>query len=1107
MLQRLIRFSLDNSTLVLVFAGVLLIVAGWQLSRTPVDVFPELNAPTVVVMGEAPGLAADEVEQYVTFPIETAMNGLPGVRRVRTASAIGLSIAYVEFQWGMDIYRARQLVSERLDEAREGVPVVHLEMTPITSITGEIMLLALSSPDGSVNDLDLRAYGEFDLRNKLLAVPGVAQVIAIGGEMPEYQINVRQEDLRLYGLTVQAVVDAARESHSTVSAGYLTDVESLELPLRQTGQVQTVSDIAGAVIKYQGGAPVTIGQVADVSLSPAPKRGTGADGGRPAVVLTIQKAPGTNTLTITKAIDAALDKVALPPGITLNRAIFRQADFIDRSVSNITHALRDAAIIVAVLLILFLQNVRTTLITLTALPLSLAVGLLAMQWMNMTINAMTLGGLAIAIGSLVDDAIIDVENVFRRLREGRSPLPLGEGLGVRAGTAANDHRAHPHPSPLPKGEGEETFSQRGSEFQYTEVIFNASNEIRPAMVFATVIIAIVFLPLMFLEGIEGRFFRPLGVAFVISIMASLVVALTVTPALCKLVLGGESSHKEGDGLLVRGLKRVYEPTVRAAVRWRGAVLTAAAVITILSLWLASTFGTSFLPEFNEGTFTVALMAPPGTSLRASDRMASSVEQQLLTIEGVKSVTRRTGRAERDEHAEPVSNSEVDVTIKPGYDKEDVRNEIARILSQIPGITTNIGQPIEHRLSHILSGTPAAIAISVYGNDLDALRVIAKEIESAIKPLPGARDVAANREVLITSLPVRYRPHDLAAYGLSPAMAGQQVRTAVFGEHVATVNQGVRRYDIVVRLASDQRDSIDDIHDLTLRGKGGAIVRLSEVADIGREQTSNLIARENAQRKAVVSLNVAEGYNLGHLVQEVQQRVDPIVAKHGYTVHYGGQFEAQRSASRTILLFGGLVLVLMLMLLHMAIGSLRVSLLVMVNLPLALIGGIAAIFLTESPNVFTNALALFGIGQRYQAPVISIPSMVGFITLFGIAVRNGILLVNHYRHLVELEGCTIEQAIIRGSMERLVPILMTALAAALGLVPIVFRGHQPGNEILAPLSVVILGGLLTSTFLNLVVVPAGYALLFRRQLTAIPQTAKPGDSIPPTTLIVQGEPSS
>ncbi len=1067
MLKRLVQFSLDQSTLVLLIAGVGLVLAGWQLPRMPVDVFPELNAPTVVVMAESPGLAADEVEQYVTFPIETAMNGLPGVRRVRTSSAIGLSITFVEFDWGTDIYRARQLVSERMDAAREGLPAEHVEMTPITSITGEIMLLALSSPEGSVSDLDLRAYAEFDLRNKLLAVPGIAQVVAIGGELPEFQINVRQEELRLFGLTVQDVVDAAREAHSTLSAGYLSNVESLELPVRQTGQVQSVSDIAGAVIKYHKGAPVTIGQVADVSLGASPKRGTGADGGRPAVVLTLQKAPGTNTLTITKAIDAALDAIAMPAGIVLNRAIFRQSDFINRSVTNITHALRDAAIIVAVLLILFLQNVRTTLITLTALPLSLAVGLLTLKAVGMTVNAMTLGGFAIAIGSLVDDAIIAVENVFRRLRQ----------AGAHPETAKR--------SPL-------------------RITFDATLEIMNPMVFATIIIVLVFMPLMFLEGIEGRFFRPLGIAFVVSILASLLVAITVTPAMCGLLLRHTGEHHERDGVLVRWIKRRYQPTVRAAVRWRGTVLAGAGLATALSLLLASTFGTSFLPEFNEGTFTIALMAPPGTSLEASNRMASSVEHQLLRIDGVRSVTRRTGRAERDEHAEPVSNSEVDVTVTPGHDKEAVRNEIARVLSQVPGITTNIGQPIEHRLSHILSGTPAAIAINVYGNDLATLRTIAKEIETAIKPLPGARDVAANREVLITSLPVRYRPHDLAAYGLSPASAAQQVRAAVFGEHVATVNQGVRRYDIVVRLASDQRDQIEDIRDLTLRGKGGAIVRLHEVADIGREQTSNLIARENAQRKAVVSLNVAEGYNLGHLVEQVQQRVDPIVAKYGYTVHYGGQFEAQRSASRTILIFSGVVLVVMLMLLNLAIGSLRVSLLVMVNLPLALIGGIAAIYVTESQNVFGNTLALIGIGGRYRAPVISIASMVGFITLFGIAVRNGILLVNHYRRLVELEGCTIEEAIERGSMERLVPILMTALAAALGLVPIVLRGDEPGNEILAPLSVVILGGLLTSTFLNLVVVPAGYALLFRRRLGAAAAGRVPPAAGSSATLVPEGE---
>ena len=1044
MMKRLIQFSLDHAALVLVLAGVLLAVAAFRLPQTPVDVFPELNAPTVVIMTESPGLAADEVEQYVSFPIETSVNGIPGIRRVRTSSAIGLSIAYVEFDWGVDIYRARQLVSERLDTVREELPAdAHAEMTPISSITGEIMLLAVSASGGSVSPLELRAYAEYDLRNKLLTIPGVAQVSVIGGELPEYQVLVQQENLRLYDLNIGDVIAAAGESHSTLSAGYLPDVGSLELPIRQSGRVRSVADIDGTVIKYHGGAPVTIGQVADVRLGPALKRGTGAEGGRPAVVMTVQKAPGTNTLIITDEIDAMLDvlEASLPEGVEINRQIFRQADFINLSVTNVVHALRDAAIIVSIILILFLLNIRATIITLTALPLSLAVGLLALDWMGETINVMTLGGLAIAVGSLVDDAIIDVENVLRRMKQ---------------------NAAKPEGERQPK----------------LKVVFDASNEIRPAMVFATIIIALVFLPLMFLEGIEGRFFRPLGIAFVVSIVASLFVALTVTPAMCRYLLHAQPSNRESsDGFLVRFLKRLYEPSVRLAVRLRVWVLSLAGVATALAIALASTFGTSFLPEFQEGTFTVFLSAPPGTSLVASDRMASSVEKQLLRVDGVRSVTRRTGRAERDEHAEPVSNSEIEITVLPGHDNIAVREQISEILDRVPGITTSIGQPIEHRLSHILSGTPAAIAISVYGDDLDVLRIIAKEIETTLKPLSDARDVAANREVMIQSLPVEYQPTELAAYGLTPRSAAEQVRNAIFGVKVAEVNEGVRRYSLVVRLEDQSRGTVRDLKNLVLQGKGGGLVRLGEVAVIGPEMASNLIVRENAQRKAVVSLNVAKGSNLGHLIAQVRDRVDPIVQKHGYSVKYGGQFEAQQSASRTITLFSGLVVLIMVVLLHLAIGSLRVSLLVLVNLPLALIGGILAIFLSESPNPIANAAALFGIGS-YIAPVISIASLVGFITLFGIAVRNGILLVNHYKHLMTEEGVPMHEAIVQGSMERLVPILMTALTAALALIPIILKGDKPGNEILAPLSVVILGGLLTSTFLNLIVVPAGYAVIHR-----------------------------
>lgn len=1055
MLARLIAFSLKNSSLVVVAAGLLLVFAGLKVRDMPVDVFPELNAPTVVVMTEAGGLAADEVESNVTFPIETAVNGLPGTRRVRSASATSLSIVWVEFDWGTDIYRARQLVSERLSAVRESLPPnTHAEITPVTSITGEIMLMALSSPEGTVSPLELRSFAEFDLRNKILAVPGVAQVVAIGGELPQYQINVRQDMLALYGLTISDVVEAARGAHSTASAGYVPNVENLEIPIRQMARVTSVDDIKSTLVKYHDGAAVTIGQVADVQLGPSPKRGTAADHGLPGVVISVQKSPGTNTLELTDQIDSVLDQMekAMPAGMILNRDPFRASHFINRSIHNVVKVLIEASVIVALILILFLLNARATIVTLTALPLSLAVAMLLLWAWGLSINVMTLGGLAVAIGELVDDAIIDVENVLRRLKENQS-LP---------GSAR-------HP--------------------FVDVIYTASNEIRSSVVFATIIICMVFVPLLFLQGLEGRFFQPLGIAYITSIFASLIVALTVTPALCKILFAraynrpstADPAHGGGhhDGFLVRWLKKRYEPVLRAAVRRRGLVLIGAGVLTALSLVLMSTFGTSFLPAFKEGTFTVFLMAPPGTSLQESNRLAQGVEKQLAEIDGVQSVTRRTGRAERDEHAEPVSNSEIEVTVTGETTQDSVRAEIDRIISNIPGITTMVGQPIEHRLSHILSGTPAAIAISVYGDNLDTLRSLAKQIEGELRSLPGTRDVAANREVMITSLPIRYRAQDLAAAGLSPGSAAQQVQQALYGESVAEVNQGVKRYEMVVRLAESERERIDQIMDLQLRGMGGALVRLREVADIGPERTSNLITRENAQRKAVISTNVADGYNLGDLVQDVRARIDPIVQRAGYTVHYGGQFEAQQSASRTIYVMGAGVAVVMFLLLQLSTGKSRTAILVMLNLPLALIGGIAAIYLTESPSIVGNTVALFGIGSgRYIAPVISIASMVGFVTLFGIAVRNGILLVNHYDHLQRLEHKPIADAIIQGSMERLVPILMTALAAALGLIPLALARGKPGSELLAPLAIVVLGGLISSTILNLFVIPAGYALAFR-----------------------------
>jgi HME family heavy-metal exporter len=1045
MLKALIRFALQYSSLVILAALLVMGYALYRLPRMSVDVFPELNAPTVTIMAEAGGLAADEVEQYVSFPIESAVNGMSGVRRVRSASAIGLSIVWVDLDWGANLYDARQLVAERLSTVRESLPddVVPF-ITPITSIAGEIMLISLSSPDGKATPLDLRSYAEFELRNKLLAVPGVAQVVAIGGELPEYQVNVDQDRLRVYGLTISEVVEAARGAHSTASAGYLTDVRSLEIPIRQQSRVTKPEDIANTIVKYHEGFPVTIGQVADVRLGPALKRGTGSENGSQAVVLSIQKSPGTNTLALTDALDALFDQVepGLPTGMVLNRDVVRQSHFIDRAVQNVTSVLSEAVIIVLLVLVLFLMNLRTTVITLTALPISLAVGLLLMDWMELGLNVMSLGGLAVAIGVLVDDAIIDVENVFRRLRQNRA-LPENERRPV------------------------------------TDVVFDASNEIRPAMVFATVIIVMVFLPMLFLQGLEGRFFRPLALTYIVSILASLLVALTVTPALCSLLLRGKlgKDEAERDGFLVRLIKRGYEPLLRAAIRARVLVLGAAGGVTVLALWLASTFGTAFLPSFNEGTFTIFLLAPPGTALSESDRLATEVEKQLASIDGIEHVVRRTGRAERDEHAEPVSNSEIEVSLKPDADGAVIRERIDELLGSIPGITTMVGQPIEHRLSHVLSGTPAAIAISVYGEDLNELRKVAKRIERELSTIKGARDVNANREVLITSLPVRYRHAELAAAGLSPAGAAEQLREAVYGEVVATVNQGVRQYDLVVRLAPDERETIEQVRELQLRGTGGAIVRLGDVADVGPERSSNLITRENAQRKAVISLNVAEGSNLGDLVAQVQERVDPIVQEAGFTVTYGGQFEAQQSAARTILIAGLGVCILMLMLLQISTGSFRAALLVMLNMPLALIGGIVAIFFTVGGSAFQNLAALLQGGTGYTAPIISIASMVGFITLFGIAVRNGILLINHYNHMMREENVPLGTAIVQGSMERLVPILMTAISAALGLVPLALAAGKPGSELLAPLAIVTLGGLLTSTFLNLLVVPAGYSLVF------------------------------
>ncbi len=1050
MFRSLITWSVQRPAIVLVLSALLLVLAISQLARMPVDVFPELNAPTVVTLTEAQGLAADEVEQNITFPLESAMSGLPGIRRIRSSSAIGLSIIWVEFDWGEDIYRARTLVAEKLASVRSSLPAeAHAEITPITSITGEILLLSLTSPDGSRSPMELRSFAEFELRNQLLAVPGVAQVVAIGGELPEYQVRVRQDRLLLHGLSIAEVVDAARAAHSTAGAGYLPDVHGLELPVRQTGRVRSVADIERTIVRYRLGHSITIGDVATVLKGPAQKRGTGSENGHPAVVLSVQKSPGTNTLQLTSDIDRAIDQasMSMQKGIAINRHAMRQADFIENSVRNLLTVLRDAALLIFVIVVLFLLDVRTTFITLVALPLSLAVALLSLHALGLTINVMTLGGLAVAIGGLVDDAIIDVENVVRRLR-------------------SNSRLAESERPDLPT------------------TVLAASNEIRQPMVFATLVIVLVCVPLLFLQGLEGRFFRPLGVAYIVSTLASLLVALTVTPAMCRCMLGHMSrAHHRGDSFVVRALSAAYAPMLRWSLRHKKPLLLAGALLTAGSIALGSTFGRSFLPPFHEGSLTVFVMAPPGTSLNESDRLALGIEQRLARIPGVRAVVRRTGRAERDEHAEPASSSELDVSLLPSQNQQRVRRDIDAVLAGVPMVTTSVGQPIEHRLSHMMSGTPAEIAIVIQGDDLSVLRKLAKQIEAELQSIPGTRDVVANREVLVTSLPVRYRHEDLAACGLTPALAAEQVQMALMGTTVATISEGVQRYALSVRLHEDECQSSEDLGNLHLRTLSGGTVRLRDVADLGIERTSNLITRENGRRKAVISCNTADGFNLGQLVTAVRARIEPMAQKVLCTVQFGGQFEAQQSASHTILWLSSFALGGMLLLIQMALGSFRAAAVVMLNLPLALIGGIGAIYLTESPALFSNTLALFGLGSaRYQAPVISIASMIGFITLFGIAVRNGILLVRYYLDLLQ-QGVPLEQAVVRGAMERMVPILMTALTAALGLLPLVLAAGEPGSELLAPLSIVVLFGLLSSTLLNLLLAPAGFLLIYQSRVTA------------------------
>ncbi|HQQ92157.1 MAG TPA: efflux RND transporter permease subunit [Kiritimatiellia bacterium] len=1048
MLKRLIDFCLGNPWLTLGITVIAVVLAVTTARRLPVDVFPELKVPRVVVQTEAGGLTAEEVEQFITVPIESAMNGLPGVKAVRSSSGGGLSFVWVDFDWDTDLYRARQIVAERLSTVRSALPEgLEPEITPIVSVTGEIMLLALTSADGTVSPLELRQLAEYELRTRLMAIPGIGQVVVIGGRLPEFQVNVAPERLAAYGVTLNDVIEAAAASHTMAGAGYLANVRGQEIPLRQTARVETVDELRRVRVPTGDGRALRLGQVADVALGGAPRRGSAAYNGHDAVVLSVQKAPGGNTLALTDRIEQVLDAFEasrLPAGATLHRDAYRQADFIRLSINNGGRIVRDAAIIVVLVLGLTLLRVRTTLITLLAMPLSVAAGLLCFPALGLGINIMTLGGLAVAVGDVVDNAIIFVELAWRRLDE---------------------NARRPPEERMPK----------------VTVLRAAGAEVLQSVTFSTLIIVLVFLPLLFLSGLEGQFFRPLGMAYLLAFGASLLVALTVTPVLSLLLFSrplrgreGEGKKEKTEGATVRALKALYRPLLRVCVRYAWLVCFVMAAVTAGALWLGSTFGTSFLPPFHEDCYTVFVSTPTGTSLEETERVTQGAMAALRHIDGVKSVTRRTGRAERDEHAEPVSASELLVRVDMQADPLRLRNAINGVIRQIPGVATMVGYPIAHRISSVLSGTEAELAINVFGDDLATLRATAAAVKQVLDTLPQVADARANREIMVDTLRIRYRFEALARAGLTLKEAGEQVSAAFDGVTAGQVARNQQRWDIVVRLEEPGRKGLSDVGAFLLTAPDGARVRLDEVADVYREEASNLIVRDNTRRKALISCNVAPGSNVGDLVAALREHVEPVVHAHGCTVSYGGSYEAQQSASRRLAWLALGLLLTIVLLLGYALDSFRAALVVLVNLPLCLIGGVAAMLLAAPAPLGANLGALVRGNGAYVAPVLSVASLVGFVTVAGFVIRNGLLLLNRYRDL-QAQGYSLHEAVIEGSLERMVPILMTSLTTLFGLVPIVLAHDKPGGELLAPLAIVQFGGLISATLLNLLVLPAAWRL--------------------------------
>jgi CzcA family heavy metal efflux pump len=1020
MFDALIQGSLRRPWLVLGAALLLLGLGLLAARRLPVDVLPDLSAPSVTVVTETEGLAPEEAERLVTLPIEQALGGASGVRRIRSSTGIGISLVWIEFEWNVDSAVARQVVSERLSFARGALPRgVEPGLAPASSIMGEIMFVGLVGGE-KTSERDLRDTAETLVRRRLLAVSGMAQVVPIGGAVRQLQITLRPERLMALGLGAEQVLQALRQASATTSGGvYVAGAQ--EYLIRGVGRFGSPETIAATVVAEKDGVPVRVADVAEVAFGDELRRGQAAVDGRSAVVLKLQKQPHADTVDLTARVDRALDEIArsLPQGMSLYRKGFRQADFIQVAIGNVLEVLRDAAVLVAIVLALFLMSWRTTLISLIALPLSLFAGLLVLWLVGASINTMTLGGFAIAIGELVDDAIIDVENVHRRLRQ---------------------NAALPEPQRRPT----------------LDVVYAASKEIRSSVVFATVIIMLVFAPLFFLSGIEGRLLQPLGLAYVTSIAASLIVALTVTPVLCWLLLGRVQEHAvKPPSRLVRALEAMYRPVLRAVLHVPVPIAVASVGAAALAIVALLSFGRSFLPEFNEGSLNIAAATAPGTSLSTSDQTVARLEKALIAHPAVRSVIRSTGRAEKDEHALDVNFSELEVGLDLSKgDREQVFADVRKVASEIPGLAIAVGQPISHRIEHLVSGVRASLVVKLYGDDLDQLRVLAQNAEAAVRAVPGVVDLAVEQQTEVPELAVVPRSTELASFGMSPGDLARFVKMAFVGESVGTWWSGERAVDVVVKLPDAYRTDELLLRSTPVDLRGTRFAELGQLADIQKTLGPNLVNREDIQRRILVTANVA-GRDLRGTALDVQNAVARAVSlPPGYHFSLGGQFESEASASRTILLLSVFALLGMFGLLTYAFRSVRDALLVMVNLPLALLGGAAAVWLGGG--------------------TLSIASLVGFITLFGIATRNGIMLLTHYRHLIEQEGMDAPTAVVEGSIHRLTPVLMTALTAALALVPIVLATGQPGNEIQAPMAAVILGGLLSSSALNLLVIPPLFA---------------------------------